>query len=228
MKLILNIIAGLIGFYGLVIAYTIAIIPFLLVLGLIYFLVDSIFNIYSFISFGFGLCGLLLGWSFNNSKKVHFFSIVFWTFFLGLMTIDFIDYSTFFLLVSLSLLSGDRVEPTVIQQVAQGDKDLIAQFIKDLTPKALVEYMNCPDTMRNKEPESILTLVRDVAAMVSILLSHQFDKESDEDDSGDSAVPPIANGDGDFEQWKKALLCLQEYIKDKKVIEEESRVRVET
>ena len=61
--------------------------------------------IYSFISFGFGLCGLLLGWSFNHSKD-HFFGIVFWTFFLGLMAIGSVDYSTFFLLSSSGLLLG--------------------------------------------------------------------------------------------------------------------------
>jgi len=144
MKLILNIIAGLIGFYGLVIAYTIVMIPFLLVLGLIYFLVDSIFNIFTFVSFGFGLCGLLLGWSFNNSEKVHFFSIVFWTFFLGLMTIDFIDYSTFFLLGSLSLLSGYGLYKLGFITFLQEVWNLYSHIKYDKTPiRWLTIYYRC-------------------------------------------------------------------------------------
>ena len=121
MKLILNIIAGLIGFYGLIIAYAIVMSPFLIALFVIFLIFDSIFNMYSFIFFWFILNGIFLGWSYVKKDKVYFYSIVVYTIAIGAVLLgnfepyfdqemDYYDsdtyYSTLLPIVFTGLLSG--------------------------------------------------------------------------------------------------------------------------
>ena len=76
MRFIFKLLAGLVVYFVLVAGYTIAMTPFLIAIVIIFFLFDSIFNMYSFVTFWFSLNGLFLGWSFVNKDKTYFYSIV--------------------------------------------------------------------------------------------------------------------------------------------------------
>lgn len=88
MRFILKLLAGLVIYFGLVAGYTIAMTPFLIAIVILFFLFDSIFNMYSFVTFWCILNGLFLGWSFVNKDKTYFYSIVVWTIVIGLFLLS--------------------------------------------------------------------------------------------------------------------------------------------
>ena len=121
MRFIFKLLAGLVVYFVLVAGYTIAMTPFLIAIVIIFFLFDSIFNMYSFVTFWFSLNGLFLGWSFVNKDKTYFYSIVVYTIAIGVTVLsmfepdfelgqEFYDpniyYSTLIPLAFLGLLCG--------------------------------------------------------------------------------------------------------------------------
>jgi hypothetical protein len=111
MKVIINLIGGVIGLLVLNVQLALLILPFILAFALLVYLFDSIFNVYSFMVFCFTLNGLFLGWSFNNKDKAYFYSIVFYTLFFGYFLRSIFneyldDDSTFILIASLGLIFG--------------------------------------------------------------------------------------------------------------------------
>ena len=83
MKVLMNGILAILGLMFLNIQLALFILPFILVLFLLVWFMDAIFNMIAFIVFCFTLIGLFLSWSFVNKDKADFYTIVAYTIFFG-------------------------------------------------------------------------------------------------------------------------------------------------
>ena len=149
MKVLINGVLLFLGFLFLNMQLALLMLPFILVLILLVWFMDGIFNMYSFVALWFTLNGIYLGWSLAKKDIVYFISIVIFTIIVGgtlleLFNRNFLDDSNLLLLVTLSLLFGYGLFKfgflTFLQEIRN-----VYDFIKydDVPIKWLVIYYYC-------------------------------------------------------------------------------------